>query len=314
MKRESGINNPVDRASTPATTELPGNLASAADSSQVCAVLKSQEKQQSNSGTEQFLSKCNIDLTEQTEHKGATLAETSGHESSDAGTRESELQAAGVNSPDLVGKELKEYFRSLAAEIQVNLVDPANFKIDTEGRGKITSSSKNENDEMLRQSSSALRQGDWTRQADSANPKDHRPPAQTTKGAPTDGKQKNERSPNSESPDAQTNRTIPTKLEVARGHNDLREALGKGAKLDRHDIGDTLTFPDGRKASVTKDQSGISVKETAVGESSNRQQILDPKDPFVRLKNGAILKFNESGQLDALSYKGKVYVFQRPGF
>lgn len=166
---------------------------------------------------------------------------------------------------------------------------------------------------MLRQSDSAKRQDNLTRQADSVNRTEKVPPTESTKPAPTEAKPNNDKSIGSEAP-GDPKKAVPNKVEIARGQNDLSELLGKGARLDRHDIGDTLTFPDGRKVSVTKDRNGISVRENAVGEGSDLQQIIDPKDPYVKLKNGAIIKFNASGQLDALSCKGKVYVFQRPGF
>lgn len=101
---------------------------------------------------------------------------------------------------------------------------------------------------------------------------------------------------------------------VARGINDLSATMGKGATLDRHDSGDTLTLPNGTKVRVTKSDDGYTLTETDAKGKSERRPFLDPKDPYVKLKDGTTIKFGPSGQLDAVSYDGKVYRFQKPKF
>lgn len=101
---------------------------------------------------------------------------------------------------------------------------------------------------------------------------------------------------------------------VARGINDLSATMGKGATLDRHDSGDTLTLPNGTKVRVTKSDDGYTLTETDAKGKSERRPFLDPKDPYVKLKDGTTIKFGPSGQLDAVSYEGKVYRFQKPKF
>lgn len=101
---------------------------------------------------------------------------------------------------------------------------------------------------------------------------------------------------------------------VARGINDLSATMGKGATLDRHDSGDTLTLPNGIKVRVTKSGDGYTLTETDPKGKSERRPFLDPKDPYVKLKDGTTVKFGPSGQFDAVSYEGKVYRFQKPKF
>lgn len=101
---------------------------------------------------------------------------------------------------------------------------------------------------------------------------------------------------------------------VARGVNDLSSTMGKGATLDRHDTGDTLTLPDGIKVRVSKSDDGYTVTETDASGKTERRPFLDGKDPYVKLKDGSTIKFGPSGQLDAVSYEGKIYRFQKPKF
>lgn len=101
---------------------------------------------------------------------------------------------------------------------------------------------------------------------------------------------------------------------VARGINDLSSTMGKGAMLDRHDTGDTLTLPNGIKVRVSKSDDGYTVTETDASGKTERRPFLDGKDPYVKLKDGSTIKFGPSGQLDAVSYEGKIYRFQKPKF
>lgn len=107
----------------------------------------------------------------------------------------------------------------------------------------------------------------------------------------------------------------PKSIEVARGVNDLGKELGQGAKLERHDTGDTLTFSNGSKVRVVKGVDGISVTEIEPKGFKEHKPFLNEKDPYVKLKDGTTIKFKSNGQLEAVRLpNGKTFRFESPKF
>ena len=110
----------------------------------------------------------------------------------------------------------------------------------------------------------------------------------------------------------------PRDVEVAKGMNDISDALGKGAKLIRGDRSDVLILQNGCRIEVKRDhvnRDGLAMISIKFRKNTTELRISTGESPIANINDGmskTMIKVSANGQIESIRTNGKLYKFVAP--